>query len=108
MSLVIEVPEDIAELLRSRAAERGEDVNQFAVSTLRNSLGKRSYTARELLAMPYEKQQEILRRQAERIAPLYEADLALPPSERELVAFTALDGVDPIREPKEYLRADTN
>jgi hypothetical protein len=65
---------------------------------------ERHYTAAELLRMPIAERDRILRAQAERMAPLYEADLALPPHERELTAFTALDGVDPILEPDEYMQ----
>ena len=49
-------------------------------------------TALQLLAMPKEERVRILRAQAERAAVEYEADLARPAAERELTAFTALDG----------------
>lgn len=49
-------------------------------------------TARQLLARPKEERARILRAQTERAVAEYEADLALPADERELTAFTALDG----------------
>ena len=44
-----------------------------------------------------------MRAQAAAAAPLYAADLALPPEERELTAFESLNDCDPIREAEEYL-----
>jgi hypothetical protein len=67
------------------------------------SLQPRETDPAYLLSLPREERDRILRAQAEQAAPLYKADLALPPAERELTAFTALDGVDPIREPDEYM-----
>ena len=68
---------------------RGNLVSRFSKS--------RSLTARELLSLPADKRDAYLRAAAEDAAPLYEADLALPPSERELTALTALDG-EPLHE----------
>lgn len=49
-------------------------------------------TARQLLALPKAERVRLLQAQAERAASEYESDLARPVSERELTAFTALDG----------------
>lgn len=49
-------------------------------------------SARDLLRMPPAERDAYLRTAAESAAPLYEADLGLPPHERELTALTALDG----------------
>lgn len=49
-------------------------------------------TARQPLALPKAERSRILQTQVEGAAEEYEADLALPASERELTAFTALDG----------------
>ncbi len=49
-------------------------------------------TARQLLTLPKAERMRILQSQAERAAVEYEADLARPIAERELTAFTALDG----------------
>ena len=54
-------------------------------------------TVRELLKAPREVRDAYMRAAAEDAAPLYNADLALPPAERELTAFTILDG-EPIYE----------
>ncbi len=45
-----------------------------------------------LLTLPRPERNRILAQAAEAAAPEYEADLALPVAERELTAFTALDG----------------
>ena len=45
-----------------------------------------------LLTLPRAERRRILASAAEAAAPFYEADLALPAAERELTAFTALDG----------------
>lgn len=49
-------------------------------------------TARQLLALPKAERSRILRAQMERAAVEYETDFARPVAERELTAFTALDG----------------
>ncbi len=49
-------------------------------------------SARQLLALPKAERTRILLEQAERAAAEYETDLARPVAERELTAFTALDG----------------
>ena len=54
-------------------------------------------TARELLKLTIEERGLYLRAAAADAAPLYNADFALPPAERELTAFTILDG-EPIYE----------
>jgi predicted transcriptional regulator len=38
MPLMIEVPDDIAALLRAAAEEKGEDVNRYAIAALRDAL----------------------------------------------------------------------
>ncbi len=45
-----------------------------------------------LLTLPRAERNRILAEAAAEAAPEYEADLALPVGERELTAFTALDG----------------
>ena len=45
-----------------------------------------------LLTLPRAERNRILAKAAEAAAPGYEADLAQPVAERELTAFTALDG----------------
>jgi Zn-dependent peptidase ImmA (M78 family)/transcriptional regulator with XRE-family HTH domain len=48
--------------------------------------------------LPLEERRRMLEKSSEKMADLYLADLAKPPHERELTAFTALDGIDPILE----------
>ena len=48
-------------------------------------------TARQLLAMPEAERDRILSEAAAHAAPLYEADLALPPERRELTALSAIE-----------------
>ena len=50
------------------------------------------YDAATLLTLPRAERNRILASAAEAAAPEYEADLARPAAERELTAFTALDG----------------
>jgi hypothetical protein len=88
-----------------------EALAEFArehVPSLRRAAAKqlREADPAYLLSLPLEERHRIMHAQVEEMAPLYNADLALPPAERELTAFTALDGVDPIREPDEYMRID--
>lgn len=49
-------------------------------------------SAAYLLTLPSAERDRIMAEAAESAAPEYEADLALPVAERELTAFTALDG----------------
>ncbi len=48
-------------------------------------------TARQLLAMPEAERGRILAAAAAHAAPLYEADLVLPPEQRELTALSAIE-----------------
>lgn len=50
-----------------------------------------------LRMLPREERNRLLALQAEDAAPLYAADLARPPSERELTAFSSLEG-EPVHE----------
>lgn len=99
MSVTIELSPETEARLAWRAAERGLDVSTLVREIAEREVSEEplpSYTVAELLRMPMSQRHRILERAAEHAAPLYEADLALPPYERELTAFTALDGIDPI------------
>ena len=102
MTLTLKLPEALARRIQSQPdAEREKfAVNALAVGV---ALTERPLTPLEALALPADVRGRLLMAQAEAMAPYYEADLALPPSERELTAFTALDGVDPVREQEDYL-----
>jgi len=64
---------------------------RVAVTLTENAPQSRTDAA-YLLTLPRAQRRRILAAAAENAAPLYEADLALPVAERELTAFTALDG----------------
>lgn len=80
--------------LVERARTVGLDLDEFVRRLIEQSVPTAQPTARELLAMKPEDRRAILAAAAERAAPLYNADLARPASERELTAFTILDGED--------------
>lgn len=92
MSVTIDLAPEVEETLRQEAARQGLDTGEFARSLIERALSPRVYTARELLAMTPEWRAAYLQAAADDAAPLYDADLACPAHERELTAFTALDG----------------
>lgn len=59
-----------------------------------------------LLTLPRAERNRILAEAAEAAAPEYEADLALPVGERELTAFSALDGEPFLEDDTEGTHAD--
>jgi hypothetical protein len=107
---MLELPPDIENGLREKAARNGQDVTDYLRQILgehgdggeRHELAGNADRPREsdpayLLSLPKAARDRIMEAQAALAAPLYEADLALPVAERELTAFTALDG-DPVLE----------
>jgi len=60
-----------------------------------------------LLTLPRAERNRILAKAAEAAAPEYEADLAHPVAERELTAFTALDG-EPFLEETTEITEETH
>ncbi len=107
---MIELPPEIEHKLREKAAEQGQAMEDYLLPFLERLIdqnGSRYFAGgierpREadpayLLSLPKAERDRIMEAQAALAAPLYEADLALPVAERELTAFTALDG-DPILE----------
>jgi hypothetical protein len=111
MSLTLELPEDIVVELRDEASRQGKDAVAFAEILLAEAVQKtkslRLQKEKEadplyLITLPLEERRRIMRAQFEEAAPEYNADLALPLHERELTAFTALDG-EPFLEPEEYI-----
>src|SRR4051794_32508476 len=98
MTLTIDLTSEQAERLQTEAERKGMGLRDYALRQLlggatesHNRTGKTHVTARELLAMSPEERRPYLLAAAEDAAPLYEVDLALPPVERELTAFTALE-----------------
>jgi hypothetical protein len=106
MTLTLELPPELEARLKAEAARLGLPPAQYALHLLEAHLpgtadhSRREHqaplpkapTARELLSMSAEERKRVLEAQAEDAAPLYADDLARPASERELTAFTALDG----------------
>src|SRR5437870_9131078 len=89
MTLVIEVTPEVEARLEAAAAKHGLPVAQYAKVLLERQILP---LAIRVAALPPEEQDRIMAAAAEDAADLYNEDLALSPSERELTAFTALDG----------------
>src|SRR5438094_175964 len=91
MTLVIEVTPEVEARLEAAAAKHGLPVAEYAKVLLERQVMP---LAVRVAALPPEEQDRIMAAAAEDAAELYNADLASPPAERELTAFTALDGED--------------
>ena len=102
---MLELPPDLEHQIREEAAQRGQAVENYLRLIMNNPASRsgsrdadeNSARPREsdpayLLSLPKVERDRIMEAQAIQAAPLYEADLALPVAERELTAFTALDG----------------
>jgi hypothetical protein len=89
MTLVIEITPDVETRLQSAAAKRGLPVAEYAKALLERQVLP---LAVRVAALPPAEQDRLMAAAAEDAADLYDADLALPPDERDLTAFTALDG----------------
>ncbi len=92
MALNLEIPPDVEHRLKAEAARHGMDVSDYVLKLIERDLAAWEFDLDAFLALPREEQEQQLAAAAEDAAPLYAADLALPVSERELTAFTALDG----------------
>lgn len=106
MTLTLELPPELEARLRAEADRRGLPITEYALNLLQASVPEpaapipteqpsslpKAPTARELLALPPEERDRALAAQAEDASLLYEEDLGRPVAERELTAFTALDG----------------
>jgi hypothetical protein len=89
MTLIIEVDPEVEARLQEAAAKCGVPVSDYARGLLERQVLP---LALRVAALPPEEQDQIMTAAAEEAAELYSADLALPLRERELTAFTALDG----------------
>ena len=94
MGLNIDLSPEMEDCLRDQAAKHGLRIGEYVTRLLERELPTKATTASGLLALPPEQRGRVLAAAAENAAPLYEADLALPPAERELTAFTILDDED--------------
>ena len=89
MTLVLEVTAEVEARLRAAAAERSMPVAEYATGLLERQVLP---LAVRVAALPTEEQDRVLAAAAVEAADLYNADLAQAVEERELTAFTALDG----------------
>jgi hypothetical protein len=96
MTLTIEVTPELQLRLQEAAARCGLPVPDYARALLEQQVLP---LALRVSKLPPEEQDRIMAAAAESAADLYDADLALPVPERELTAFTALDGEEFIEPP---------
>ena len=97
MTITLDIRPEVEARLRDRAAAFGEDLTHYVqriVELESTGVLEHRWDYNKLMSLPFDEQDRILAAAAETATPLYEADLALPPAERELTAFTALDGED--------------
>lgn len=104
MTLTIELAPDVETRLRAEAERRGQNAAEYVKTIVEERLRdsqpaasgqnpeSKCCDAAYLMTLPMEERHRILAAAAEKAAPYYEADLALPVEERKLTAFTALDG----------------
>ena len=95
MSLLLELSPEVEARLTADAANKGADPAQVVRALVEKAYPPR-LTAAYLLTLPRDEQERLMTAAMQAAAPVYEADLALPPLERELTAFSALDGADPV------------
>ncbi len=94
MELTIDLAPAMEQRLNCEAQQQGVEPADWVLNLLERELPPKEYDLNAFFALPREEQSRILRKAAEEAAPDYAADLALPAAERELTAFTALDGED--------------
>lgn len=93
MTVTIELSPEVEARLRSQADEQGKPVSDYLRSMIENLIApSKEIDINAFLALPRDEQDRFLASAAEDAAPLYAADLNKPVMERELTAFTALDG----------------
>jgi hypothetical protein len=105
MTLTIELTPELEARLKAQAQASGKPLSEYVRSTLEELAAPREVDMEAFLALPRQEQDRLLAAAAESAAPLYEADLELPPHERELTAFTALDGEPYYEYPEEEMEA---
>ena len=94
MTLMIDLIPEIEQSLSVEAARQGQQPSEFIMRLLERELKPKEFDIDALLALPRHEQARLMQAAFEEAAPMYNADLALPVSERELTAFTALDGLN--------------
>lgn len=89
--MIISLPAEIELRLSVEAARRGQRPLELLTELLERELKPNEFDLEALLALPRDEQERAMAVSFDDAAPLYNADLALPVSERELTAFTTLD-----------------
>jgi hypothetical protein len=89
--MIIELPAEIEMRLSVEAARRGQQPTELVTQLLERELMPKEFDLESLLALPRSEQEQVMTDAFDDAASLYNADLALPVSERELTAFTSLD-----------------
>ena len=90
MTLTIELAPEMETRLRAEAVRRGQDAAEYVKTLVEERLCETPPLS--LMALPLEERRRRLAQGAEALAVDYREDLARPVEERELTAFTALDG----------------
>ncbi len=94
MTLELKVTPEVQAEIEAQARVKGMTVDEYVLSVVELLVPTHEFDLDGLLELPREQQKRILETASERAAPEYREDLSLPPFERELTAFTALDGED--------------
>ena len=94
MAVLIDLAPEIEHRLGVEAARRGQQPAEFITQLLRRELAPKEFDLDALLALPLQEQERIMEKAFDAAASDYNADITLPVAERELTAFTALDGDD--------------
>ena len=95
-TITIELPDIQAARLHLEAESKGIDESDIVRNLIESAFPVNDpmkgpfYTAKELLHMPKADRDRYMQAALEDAAPLYAADLALPPHERELTWMTAI------------------
>lgn len=89
--MIIDLPAELELRLSVEAARRGQQPAELVTQLLEREFMPKEYDLETLLALPIDEQVQVMTDAFNDAAPLYNADVALPVSERELTAFTSLD-----------------
>ncbi len=92
MTLAIELDPEIEGRLSKVAASHGQQPGEYVTHLLERELAPKEYDLDALLDLPRDRQEAIMTAAFDAAADHYNVDLALPLADRELTAFTALDG----------------
>lgn len=92
MTITIDLCPEVEACLVRKARTAQQPVSDYLNNLIESLLMPEEVDMDTFLALPREEQDRLMAAAAEDAAPFYAADLALPPAERELTAFTALDG----------------